>query len=72
MEGTKSEPATTTLLCAGCGSVIGVYEPLVHIVGGIAHRTSRAADQALVDALPGSCYHVACWDLDGADLVAVG
>jgi hypothetical protein len=71
MEGTERELTATTLRCAGCGEVIGVYEPLVHVVGGIAHKTSRAADPALVDAVPGSCYHVACWDLDESGLVAV-
>jgi hypothetical protein len=67
----RREPDAAILRCAGCGDVIGVYEPLVHIVSGIAHRTSRAADPALAQAEPGSCYHVACSDLDGTGLVTV-
>jgi hypothetical protein len=71
MDATKGEPAALALRCAKCGGVIGVYEPLVHVVGGIAHKTSRAADPALADAEPGSCYHVACWDKGGSGLVTV-
>ena len=62
----------TTLLCAGCGEVIGVYEPLVHVIAGVAHKTSRAADPQLAQTQADACYHLACRDLGGADLVTDG
>jgi hypothetical protein len=51
------------LRCARCGAVIGVYEPLVRIVDGIARKTSRAAEP---DVAEGSavCFHAACYDRD--------
>jgi hypothetical protein len=52
--------------CAGCGDVIGVYEPLVHVIGAMAHRTSRAADPELGHR-SGLLYHAACAPLGGAD-----
>ena len=58
-----------TLRCAKCEEIIGVYEPLVHVFGGIAHRTSRAAEPEIVHARP--VYHAACWDLDGTPSGAV-
>jgi hypothetical protein len=44
--------------------VIGVYEPLVHIVDGQARETSRAAEHAEWH-LPRACYHAECY-ADGA------
>jgi hypothetical protein len=61
-----------TLLCADCGQVIGVYEPLVHVIAGIAHKTSRAADPHLARSQADACYHLACRDLGSADLVTDG
>jgi hypothetical protein len=63
--------ATGTLRCAGCGGVIGVYEPLVHVAGGIAHRTSRAADPDLAWSQTEACYHAACHEALGGGGVIV-
>jgi hypothetical protein len=60
------------LRCAGCGEVIGVYEPLVHVVDGIAHRTSRAADPQLAATQPDACYHLACSEAGGDEVISVG
>jgi hypothetical protein len=62
----EREPAvgSEAVRCAGCGEIIGVYEPLVHVVDGVAHRTSRAADPGLVSAPAARLYHLACSDLD--------
>lgn len=57
-----------SLLCSGCGQVIGVYEPLVHVIAGVAHKTSRAADPHLAQSQADSCYHLACRGTCGADL----
>ncbi|HTU78439.1 MAG TPA: hypothetical protein VMF09_06740 [Solirubrobacteraceae bacterium] len=48
------------LRCRRCGVVIGVYEPLVRLVGGRAHETSRMLEPDLADA-DGRCYHAACY-----------
>jgi hypothetical protein len=70
MDRTKREPPHATLRCARCRDVIGVYEPLLHVVDGIARRTSRAAEPELVHAEGGSCYHLACGELDRGGIVA--
>jgi hypothetical protein len=57
------------LRCVKCGEIIGVYEPLVHTAGGVAHRTSRAATPEIIHVRP--VYHAACWDLDGVEPGAV-
>lgn len=62
---------STTLRCASCGQVIGVYEPLVHVVDGVAHKTSRAADPHLAHRQADAFYHGACHVPGGADLVVV-
>jgi hypothetical protein len=68
----REQPAgQARLLCEGCGQVIGVYEPLVHVVGGIAHKTSRAADPYLTQSQADAYFHLACMDLGGTDL-AIG
>jgi hypothetical protein len=41
--------------------VIGVYEPIVHVVGGEAAHTSRAARGAAMAALVGPLWHRDCW-----------
>lgn len=64
--------AAGSLRCASCGEVIGVYEPLVHLIDGIAHRTSRAADPQLARTEAGAYYHVACSYLDTTDVISVG
>jgi hypothetical protein len=53
--------------CARCGEVIGVYEPLVHVVDGVAQKTSRAADPEIVHARTGAVFHLACSDLYAVD-----
>ncbi len=45
--------------CDHCTDVIGVYEPVVIIVGDEARETSQAAEPT-VDSLPGERYHRAC------------
>ena len=47
--------------CEACGDVIGVYEPLVHVSGGLAWHTSRAAEPS-IDVAAGRRYHVACYE----------
>ncbi len=71
MSAREWELAQRGMRCGRCGEVIGVYEPLVHVIDGIAHKTSRAADPALADADPGTCFHLACSTLGDAALVAV-
>lgn len=62
--------AVGTLRCASCGGVIGVYEPLVQVVDGIARKTSRAADPHLARAQADACYHLACREKDTAQAVS--
>ena len=45
--------------CHHCGDVIGVYEPLITLVDGRAHETSRALEPDTA-GLVGDCYHRAC------------
>ena len=46
--------------CDECGEVIGIYEPLVTLVHGRPHETSRAAGSN--PASDGAaCYHRACF-----------
>lgn len=51
---------TETLRCHQCGDVIGVYEPLIALIDGQAHETSRVGvrDGA---ALVEECYHRDCY-----------
>jgi hypothetical protein len=55
-------PSITAPRCEHCGDVIGVYEPLVHVIGGIATKTSRAAQPTLSHGPSGSCYHALCFE----------
>ena len=72
MEDAREDPEVPAALrCARCGEVIGVYEPLVHVIDGVAHKTSRAAEPQLTQGRADGFYHLACRDLVGADLVAV-
>ncbi|HZO77033.1 MAG TPA: hypothetical protein VFB39_03255 [Solirubrobacteraceae bacterium] len=48
--------------CEWCGDVIGVYDPLVHVAGQTARRTSRAAEPDVAD-FDGRIYHDACYQL---------
>ena len=47
--------------CPECDDVIGVYEPLVHTLGALARRTSRAVEPG-VFAADGECYHLDCYE----------
>jgi hypothetical protein len=47
------------LRCRHCGEVIGVYEPLVMLVEGRIHETSRARDPGAAEGL-GDHYHRGC------------
>lgn len=49
-------------LCERCGDVIGVYDPLVHVAGETARRTSRAAEPDIA-AVGGRIYHDVCYQL---------
>jgi len=67
MEDASHEPEVQSVpLCAACGEVIGVYEPLVHVINGVARRTSRAAEPQLARSQADAVYHLACRDLGGA------
>jgi hypothetical protein len=48
--------------CERCGDVIGVYDPLVHVAGETARRTSRAAEPDVTN-LAGRVYHDQCYQL---------
>jgi hypothetical protein len=47
--------------CCHCGEVIGVYEPLVTLVDGRAHETSRILEPGATERV-GDCYHRACYE----------
>lgn len=47
--------------CVACGDVIGVYEPLVHVLGDLVSQTSRAAHPGISTAA-GHRYHLACYE----------
>jgi hypothetical protein len=46
--------------CVACRDIIGVYEPLVHVLGELAWHTSRAAEPEVVTA-DGELYHAECY-----------
>ncbi|MFI5004164.1 MAG: hypothetical protein ACHQE6_04040 [Solirubrobacterales bacterium] len=54
------------LRCRLCGDVIGVYEPLVMLLGGHPLRTSLAAEPSLAGAV-GDAYHGGCYDAGNAE-----
>lgn len=56
------ESAHTPPRCDRCGDVIGVYDPLVHVAGETARRTSRAAEPDVV-TIAGRVYHDECYQL---------
>ena len=49
--------------CAHCGGVIGVYEPIIRVIGGAASTTSQAAAPNLTAASDGELYHAVCHEL---------
>jgi len=52
--------------CVRCRDVIGVYEPLVHVLGDLAWHTSRAAEPGVVCA-EGELYHAECYQRSGQE-----
>ncbi len=40
--------------------MLGVYEPIMHVLGGYARVTSRAAEPG-VSSAEGQCYHADCY-----------
>jgi len=46
--------------CPVCDDIVGVYEPLVHLGGGVATRSSRAAEPEICSS--GECYHLDCYE----------
>jgi hypothetical protein len=48
------------LRCAYCDDVIGVYEPLIALVDGQPHETSRAVGRD-TGAPSEACYHRGCY-----------
>jgi hypothetical protein len=46
--------------CVLCRDVIGVYEPLVHLLDDLAWRTSLAAEPGVATA-GGELYHADCY-----------
>jgi hypothetical protein len=53
-------PTTVLLTCEKCGDVIGMYEPVIVVVDGVARRTSQAAELTLASE-PGKHYHRGCY-----------
>ncbi len=49
-----------SLRCKICAEVIGVYEPLIALLQGQPHETSRAAREG-VGAFGEACFHRACY-----------
>jgi hypothetical protein len=49
------------LRCHHCGEPIGVYEPLVTLVDGHEHETSRLAEPHAASVFS-ACYHRECFD----------
>jgi hypothetical protein len=47
--------------CSLCDDVLGVYEPIMHVIGGDAGLTSRAAEPG-VPSVKGDCYHLDCYE----------
>jgi hypothetical protein len=46
-----------------CGGVIGVYEPVLRVLEGVATTTSRAKEPSLSTGSPGRIYHAVCYEL---------
>ena len=47
--------------CPACDDVLGVYEPIMHVLGADARLTSRAAEPD-VSSGDGQCFHVDCYE----------
>jgi hypothetical protein len=48
--------------CASCGEVIGVYEPMIVVVDGLARETSQAAEQEWAEVSEAVHYHRGCYE----------
>lgn len=58
--GVKGPSVTSPALCDRCAERIGVYEPMIVVLGGLPRETSRAAEPEI--GLPrGERYHRACY-----------
>jgi hypothetical protein len=57
-----SAGAPPDVRCKRCGWRIGVYETMVAVSGGVARRTSRAADPGIDTAEESTTFHTACYD----------
>ena len=62
----SASPTPPQPRCVACHEVIGVYDPLVHVLGELAWRTSRAAEPGLA-AGDGDLYHAACYEHSGQE-----
>jgi hypothetical protein len=48
------------LPATNCSDVIGVYEPLVEVIGAVPWKIARAAEPGLAPAAGVERYHAAC------------
>jgi hypothetical protein len=55
-----------TWRCEHCAGVIGVYEPMVFVLDGEGHETSRAAIKDNHVSERARLYHRACYELCSA------
>jgi hypothetical protein len=59
-----------SLRCQSCDDLIGVYEPLVRVIDGHAHESSRLREPQLTGR-EGDCFHRACFQrLDRDERIA--
>ncbi len=56
---TRRDGMQQPMICARCGDVIGVYEPVVLLADGQQRTTSAAAEPRIGDEL-GERFHRAC------------
>lgn len=47
--------------CPACDDVLGVYEPIMHVVDTRPRLTSRAAEPGIASS-EGQCYHLGCYE----------
>ena len=57
------------LRCHQCRDVIGIYEPMIAFVDGLAYETSQAAEPD-TNNRASECYHQACFRERGDDSTA--
>lgn len=56
----RKKPMTGILRCHHCRDLIGVYEPLIVLIDGQTHETSRTCIQESVGVVE-ECYHRDCY-----------